>query len=157
RASEIIDGLKRNPRVAVPIVLKRLKSKDEEWRESKKNFERFWKEQSEKYYLKSLDYMGINCKNSDGRIIRNRHLLNEIENIKEERDQQLTPNNNQPHLIYSYEDLSILDDAASLIIFLVKRQMTFAKEDKQNIKKIMYQFLPDFLFAPRGELSDDEE
>ncbi|CAF4528545.1 unnamed protein product [Rotaria socialis] len=157
RASEIIDGLKRNPRVAVPIVLKRLKSKDEEWRESKKNFERFWKEQSEKYYLKSLDYMGINCKNTDGRIIRNRHLLNEIENIKEERDQQLTPNNNQPHLIYSYEDLSILDDAASLIIFLVKRQMAFAKEDKQNIKKIMYQFLPDFLFTPRGELSDDEE
>ena len=35
--------------------------------------------------------------------------------------------------------------------------MTFAKDDKQNIKKIMYQFLPDFLFTPRGELSDDEE
>lgn len=35
--------------------------------------------------------------------------------------------------------------------------MGFAKEDKQNIKKIMYQFLPDFLFGPRGELSDDEE
>jgi hypothetical protein len=35
--------------------------------------------------------------------------------------------------------------------------MTFGKEDKQNIKKIMYQFLPDFLFTPRGELSDDEE
>ncbi|UJR37933.1 hypothetical protein I4U23_030619 [Adineta vaga] len=157
RANEIIDGLKRNPRVAVPIVLKRLKSKDEEWRESKKNFERFWKEQSEKYYLKSLDYMSNICKNSDGRIIRNRHLLSEIENIKEERDQQLTLNNNQPHLIFRYEDLSILDDAASLIIFLVKRQTTFAKEDKQNIKKIMYQFLPDFLFTPRGELSDDEE
>jgi hypothetical protein len=42
-------------------------------------------------------------------------------------------------------------------VFLVKRQMGFAKEDKQNIKKIMYQFLPDFLFTPRGELSDDEE
>ncbi len=42
-------------------------------------------------------------------------------------------------------------------MFLVKRQMGFAKEDKQNIKKIMYQFLPDFLFTPRGELSDDEE
>jgi len=73
------------------------------------------------------------------------------------RDQQLTTNNNQPHLIFRYDDLSILDDAASLIVFLVKRQMTFAKEDKQNIKKIIYQFLPDFLFSPRGELSDDEE
>ncbi|CAF0864520.1 unnamed protein product [Rotaria sp. Silwood1] len=157
RANEIIDGLKRNPRVAVPIVLKRLKAKDEEWREAKKNFERFWKEQSEKYYLKSLDYMGINCKNSDARIIRNRYLLNEIENIKDERDQQTLLNPNQSHLSFRYEDLSILDDAASLIVFLVKRQMTFAKEDKQNIKKIMYQFLPDFLFTPRGELSDDEE
>jgi len=155
RATEIIDGLKRNPRIAVPIVLKRLKAKDEEWREAKKNFERFWKEQSEKYYLKSLDYMGINCKNSDARIIRNRHLLSEIETIKEEKDQQNV--SNPIHLTFRYEDLSILDDAASLIVFLVKRQMTFAKEDKQNIKKIMYQFLPDFLFTPRGELSDDEE
>jgi hypothetical protein len=66
-------------------------------------------------------------------------------------------NNTLPHLAARYEDLSILDDAASLIVFLVKRQMGFAKEDKQNIKKIMYQFLPDFLFTPRGELSDDEE
>jgi hypothetical protein len=60
-------------------------------------------------------------------------------------------------LIFNYEDLSVLDDAASLIVFLVKRQMTFVKDDKQNIKKILYQFLPDFLFTPRGELSDDEE
>ncbi len=63
----------------------------------------------------------------------------------------------QSHLTFRYEDLSILDDAASLIVFLVKRQMAFGKEEKQNIKKIMYQFLPDFLFTPRGELSDDEE
>jgi len=121
--------------------------------------------------------MGINCKNLDARIIKNRHLLTEIENIKEEvkysssssffldkirfyfiqRDQQLNPNNNQPHLVFQYDDLSILDDAASLIIFLVKRQTAFTKEDKQNIKRIMYQFLPDFVFAPQGELSDDEE
>ncbi|CAF0839927.1 unnamed protein product [Didymodactylos carnosus] len=157
RANEIIDGLKRNPRVAVPIVLRRLKSKDEEWREAKKNFERFWKEQSEKFYLKSLDHMGINCKNNDARIIRNRHLLNEIENVRTEREEQLNANITQPHLIFRYEDLSILDDAASLIVFLVKRQMGFGKEDKQKIKEIMYQFLPDFLFSPRGDLSDDEE
>jgi paired amphipathic helix protein Sin3a len=75
---------KRNFRFEILIFVCSLKSKDEEWRESKKNFERFWKEQSEKYYLKSLDYMGINCKNSDARIIRNRYLLNEIESIKEE-------------------------------------------------------------------------
>ena len=66
-------------------------------------------------------------------------------------------NNHQPHLIFSYEDLSILDDAASLILFVMKRQMTFSKEDRQNMKKFILQVLPDFLFATRPELSDEDE
>ena len=36
KASDIIDGLKRNPVVAVPLVLRRLKAKDEEWRDVQK-------------------------------------------------------------------------------------------------------------------------
>ena len=52
KAPEIIDGLKKTPHVAVPLVLKRLKSKDEEWRDAQKQFNRIWREQNEKYYLK---------------------------------------------------------------------------------------------------------
>lgn len=36
KANDIIDGLKRNPVVAVPLVLRRLKAKDEEWRDVQK-------------------------------------------------------------------------------------------------------------------------
>lgn len=36
KSSDIIDGLKKNPVVAVPVVLRRLKSKDEEWRDAQK-------------------------------------------------------------------------------------------------------------------------
>lgn len=36
KAGEIIQGLKKNPSVAVPIVLKRLKVKEEEWRDAQK-------------------------------------------------------------------------------------------------------------------------
>lgn len=36
QANDIIAGLKKNPMVAVPIVLRRLKSKEEEWREAQK-------------------------------------------------------------------------------------------------------------------------
>ena len=32
KAADIIDGLKKSPAVTVPVVLKRLKAKDEEWR-----------------------------------------------------------------------------------------------------------------------------
>lgn len=69
----------------------------------------------------------------------------------------MTRNDFQPHLVFRYEDQSILDDAASLILFLVKRQTGFARDDKQKMKKFICQFLPDFLFAPQSELSDDEE
>jgi len=36
KSGEIIQGMKKNPSVAVPIVLKRLKVKEEEWRDAQK-------------------------------------------------------------------------------------------------------------------------
>ena len=38
KAVDIIEGLKKNPVVAVPLVLRRLKSKDEEWKEAQRLF-----------------------------------------------------------------------------------------------------------------------
>lgn len=52
KAPDIIDGLKKTPAVAVPLVLKRLKAKEEEWRESQRQFNKIWRDQNEKYYLK---------------------------------------------------------------------------------------------------------
>lgn len=38
KSNDIIDGLKKNPVVAVPLVLRRLKSKDDEWKEAQRQF-----------------------------------------------------------------------------------------------------------------------
>ena len=62
----------------------RLKAKEEEWREAQKNFNKVWREQNEKYYLKSLDHQGINFKQNDIKSLRSKALLNEIETIYEE-------------------------------------------------------------------------
>ena len=62
----------------------RLKAKEEEWREAQRNFNRIWREQNEKYYLKSLDHQGINFKQNDIKSIRSKTLLNEIETIYDE-------------------------------------------------------------------------
>uniref|UniRef100_A0A8D0HH38 SIN3 transcription regulator family member A n=1 Tax=Sphenodon punctatus TaxID=8508 RepID=A0A8D0HH38_SPHPU len=161
KATDIIDGLRKNPSVAVPIVLKRLKMKEEEWREAQRGFNKVWREQNEKYYLKSLDHQGINFKQNDTKILRSKSLLNEIESIYDERQEQASEDNagvpTGPHLSLVYEDKQILEDAASLIIHHVKRQTGIQKEDKYKIKQIMYHFIPDLLFAQRGELSDVEE
>ena len=52
KSPEVIDGLKKTPHVVLPLVLKRLKQKDEEWRTAQKQFNKVWRDQNEKYYLK---------------------------------------------------------------------------------------------------------
>jgi paired amphipathic helix protein Sin3a len=65
KAKEFIEGIKTNPAVAVPLVLKRLRAKEDEWREAKKNLEKTWRDQIEKNYLKSLDYCAAPFKQND--------------------------------------------------------------------------------------------
>ncbi|XP_073320341.1 paired amphipathic helix protein Sin3a-like [Pagrus major] len=162
KAHDIIDGLKRNPAVSVPIVLKRLKMKDEEWREAQRGFNKIWREQNEKYYLKSLDHQGINFKQNDTKVLRSKTLLNEIEMLYDDRQERASEEAatlplSGPHMTLTYDDSQILEDAAALIIHHVKRQVGIQKEDKYKIKQIIHHFIPDLLFARRGELSDVEE
>ncbi|XP_029356698.1 paired amphipathic helix protein Sin3b isoform X2 [Echeneis naucrates] len=172
KAPEIIEGLKRSPATAVPVVLKRLKAKEEEWREAQQGFNKIWREQYEKAYLKSLDHQGVNFKQNDMKALRSKSLLNEIESVYDERQEQSTEeggvgqqgrngsgsaSSSEPHMVFTYEDKQILEDAASLIIYHVKRQPTIHKDDKDHIKRIIQHFVPDLFFSRRGELSDTEE
>uniref|UniRef100_A0AAX7UR48 Paired amphipathic helix protein Sin3b n=1 Tax=Astatotilapia calliptera TaxID=8154 RepID=A0AAX7UR48_ASTCA len=161
KAPEIIEGLKRSPATAVPVVLKRLKAKEEEWREAQQGFNKIWREQYEKAYLKSLDHQGVNFKQNDMKALRSKSLLNEIESIYDEVNTPLfatlNASSSEPHMVFTYEDKQILEDAASLIIYHVKRQPTIHKDDKDHIKRIIQHFVPDLFFSRRGELSDTEE
>uniref|UniRef100_A0A336L2W3 Paired amphipathic helix protein Sin3a n=1 Tax=Culicoides sonorensis TaxID=179676 RepID=A0A336L2W3_CULSO len=160
KAAEIIQGLKKNPVVAVPVVLRRLKAKEEEWREAQKGFNKQWREQNEKYYLKSLDHQGINFKQNDIKALRSKSLFNEIETLYDERHEQNEEGTTEPitgpHLTLPYKDKTILDDAANLLIHHVKRQTGAQKQEKARIKHILRQFVPDLFFTPRQQMSDDE-
>ncbi|KAJ3593367.1 hypothetical protein NHX12_005702 [Muraenolepis orangiensis] len=149
KALDIIDGLKKSPAVCVPIVLKRLKMKEDEWREAQRGFNKIWREQNEKYYLKSLDHQGVNFKQNDAKVFRSKTLLSEIEMLYDERQERVSEEAGGPHLTLPYEDSQILEDAASLIIHHVKRQVGIQKEDKYKIKQVLHHFVPDMLFARR--------
>ena len=66
------------------IYLHRLKAKEEEWREAQQGFNKIWREQYEKAYLKSLDHQGVNFKQNDMKALRSKSLLNEIESVYDE-------------------------------------------------------------------------
>lgn len=66
------------------VILSRLKAKEEEWREAQQGFNKIWREQYEKAYLKSLDHQGVNFKQNDMKALRSKSLLNEIESVYDE-------------------------------------------------------------------------
>ncbi|KAI8441255.1 hypothetical protein MSG28_014896 [Choristoneura fumiferana] len=155
KAVDIIAGLKKNPVVAVPVVLRRLKAKEEEWREAQKGFNKQWREQNEKYYLKSLDHQGINFKQNDLKAMRSKSLFNEVESAYAARKPG-------PHLVVDYnlrsrqEAIKVVRDAAELLIHHARRQTGIQKAEKRRIKQLLRHFLPDLFAHPRQPLSDDE-
>ncbi|KAI7949588.1 hypothetical protein MJO28_008409 [Puccinia striiformis f. sp. tritici] len=88
QGQEVIQALHDSPALAVPIVLARLKQKDEEWKKALRDWNRVWREVDGKNYWKSLDHQGISFKAVDKKMIGSRNLVNEIELIKREQQQK---------------------------------------------------------------------
>ena len=85
---EILQLLRSNPAGALPVILRRLKQKDIEWRKSKADLNKQWKEIMDKNYHKSLDHRGNDFKNKDKKALASKGLFSEIigkrkEQIKE--------------------------------------------------------------------------
>ncbi|XP_022658802.1 paired amphipathic helix protein Sin3a-like [Varroa jacobsoni] len=156
KAGDLIEGLRKNPVVAVGIVLKRLKSKEEEWREAQKAFNNVWREQMDKYYLRSLDHQGMTFKQTDSKTIRSKNLLNEIDTVYEERCSKENPSPGS-HLQLQYPaHWEMIGEASNLIIHYVRRQSGVNKEDKQRIKWLVRRILPEMLNLKAEDMSDDE-
>ncbi|XP_006877178.1 PREDICTED: paired amphipathic helix protein Sin3b [Chrysochloris asiatica] len=161
KAPEIIESLKKNPATAVPVVLKRLKAKEEEWREAQRGFNKVWREQYEKAYLKSLDHQAVNFKQNDTKALRSKSLLNEIESVYDEHQEQHSEGRSapasEPHLIFVYEDRQILEDAAALVSYYVARQPAIQKEDQATIQQLLHQFVPSLFFSQPLDHGASEE
>lgn len=85
---EVVDLLRKNPAVAVPVVLKRLRQKEEEWCAAREEATSGWKELAQKHFHKSLDHRTHHFRREDKRQTSNRALLQEIKDRKVEEDPQ---------------------------------------------------------------------
>lgn len=63
--AQILDLLRKYPAGAIPVIIKRLKQKDEEWRRARQDLNKQWKEVNEKNYHKSLDHSSFYFKQKD--------------------------------------------------------------------------------------------
>ncbi|GFR11870.1 paired amphipathic helix protein Sin3a [Trichonephila clavata] len=154
KTEELVEGLKRNPLLAIPIVLKRLKVKEEEWKEHQKKFNVIWRNQVDQYYLKSLDHQGINFRQNDVKSFHPKSLLNEMEMVYAENKENQT--NSKAHFILEFKEVEVFLDAINLMLQYLKKLPGIYRGDKLKIELVIRSFIPDIFCAPRATKNDDD-
>lgn len=149
RGWEVIDALHEHPAITVPIVLKRLKQKDEEWKRAHREWNKVWREAEQKLLIKSLDHLGLSFKNIDKKLLTNKQLVSEIATVKtEQANKKLHPlmTKAKDELVTQYEDYGIFMDVLKLVNANLKQNQTYSQNDKERMENFLRSFMIKFFF-----------
>ncbi|KVH97754.1 hypothetical protein Ccrd_000113, partial [Cynara cardunculus var. scolymus] len=154
---DVMDVLRKNASFALPVILIRLKQKQEEWARCRFDFNKVWAEIYAKNYHKSLDHRSFYFKQQDSKSLSAKALLAEIKEISEEKakDGNLYQHfasgkrqDSMPHQEFKYCDLDVHEDVYQLMKYYVPQNCTPEQFDK--VMKIWTTFVePMFSVPPR--------
>ncbi|KAI9485323.1 MAG: hypothetical protein EXX96DRAFT_475954 [Benjaminiella poitrasii] len=147
RGLEIIELLYSNPAQVVPILLKRLKQKDEEWKRAQREWNKIWRELDAKNYYKALDYQGITFKSNDRKAMAPKALVSEIEGLRHDKKSKESSTKAIVSTVpfqFKFEmgDPNILKDITRIVFSFIDRQSGYTSSDREKIRTFIQTFLP---------------
>ncbi|CAN1852663.1 Paired amphipathic helix protein Sin3-like 4 [Linum perenne] len=152
---DVMDVLRKNMSLALPVVLTRLKQKQEEWARCRADFNKVWAEIYAKNYHKSLDHRSFYFKQQDTKSLSTKALLAEIKEISEKKHKEddvllaFAAGNRRPvipNLEFEYPDPDVHEDLYQLIKYSCGEVCTTEQLDK--VMKIWTAFLEPMLGVP---------
>jgi paired amphipathic helix protein Sin3a len=159
--TEVYQALQDAPAVAVPVVLARLKQKNEEWRRAQREWSHTWRQVDARNFYKSLDHTGINFKQNDKKTITNKAFFTELEGVREQQQQQAREKSRtraRPactrgslgfQLTYSFADSGVLYDALKLVYsYLDHNQATYSLLERRSVERFLRAFMPLLCMLP---------
>ena len=165
RGFEIIEAIHEHPAQTVPVVLNRLKQKDEEWRRNQREWNKIWREVEQKVYYKSLDHMGLTFKQTDKKLLLTKQLLADICTIKDDPLSKENVSNTGPskrwnplirkssyELKYQFSDKNIIFDILYLCSVYIINVSTYSQSDKEKIQRFLYWFVSKFFNIPLEDI-----
>ncbi|KAI4101267.1 MAG: hypothetical protein L6R37_005009 [Teloschistes peruensis] len=147
RGQLVIGDMFRNPATVLPIVLGRLKQKAEEWKAGMREWEKVWRDQTQKMFWKSLDHQGISAKVNDKRQYQPKQLQNEIQTLYESQRQQRALFGKPPErcqLTYDFKDEGVVQDACHLMLTHLHHSDKGTDDDKRRVERFLLTFIPTF-------------
>jgi paired amphipathic helix protein Sin3a len=154
---EIIEALHNNPVKAVPLVLGRLKKKDEEWKAAQREWQKVWRDQTVRVFWKSLDHQGITIKSNDKKQFQLKALVAEI---MAKRDEQLNRKTSaiapppEYQFVYTFPDTGIILDVSRLLAIALENGSGFSISDREKIHGFIKSFIPLFFGISQRDVED---
>ena len=150
KGSEVIEALHQNPAVAVPIVLKRLKQKDEEWKRSQREWNKIWREIDLKNFSKALDHQAVNFKNTDRKSVVQKYLISEIEVLYHEQKEKRSQLANRYQFDFSFKNREMFTYVHQILLNFVETSAVISTSEEENIRALLADFVPKmFLIDPQ--------
>ncbi|KAL2353175.1 hypothetical protein BJ546DRAFT_130508 [Cryomyces antarcticus] len=140
----IIQTLQDNPSVVIPVLLNRLKSRLDDWKTAQREWEKVWRDQTQKMFWKSLDHQSISVKMADKRQFQTKTLQSEIHvKYEEQKRQRLIPLANVPkyQLAHEFNDVDVVYDASHLVLAYAE---TSHATDFPRLTVFIKEFIPLF-------------
>ncbi|XP_047312064.1 paired amphipathic helix protein Sin3-like 2 [Impatiens glandulifera] len=150
---DVMEILKKNPSVALPVILTRLKQKQEEWSKGRNDFNKVWADIYAKNHYKSLDHRSFYFKQQDSKNLSTKTFVAEIKEIKEKTqrvdDVVLSISAGSRHLIipnleYEYADADIHEDLYKLVKYSCE-EVCSTKEQLSKVMNLWTSFLEPML------------
>ncbi|KAI1384125.1 uncharacterized protein F4822DRAFT_418790 [Hypoxylon trugodes] len=153
---DVVNEMLTEPWSVVPIVLARLKQKDEEWRFTQREWEKVWQQQTEIMHLKSLDHMGIQVRQNDKRNLSAKHLVDVIKTKHEEQRRLRSSKNSVPRNQFTYElgDQEVILDLLRFMVLYGTNNGHHSATEKERIVDFFELFIPRFFDLSEEKVQD---
>ncbi|CAA0829989.1 Paired amphipathic helix protein Sin3-like 2 [Striga hermonthica] len=150
---DVVDILRKNASRALPVILIRLKQKQEEWTKCRLDFNKIWAEIYSKNHYKSLDHRSFYFKQQDSKNLSAKALVTEIKEIKDKRQKEdevlLSIAAGNRHTLFSdltfeYPDAEIHEDIYKIIKYSCE-EICSTKEQLNKVLRFWTAFLEPML------------
>lgn len=167
RGNQVIGQLFETPYTVIPVLLNRMKQKLEEWKAAQREWEKVWREQTQRIFWKSLDHQSASAKAADKRQFQAKTLQNEIQvKYEEQKRQREMQGLSVPkyQFEYSFSDIDVLLDASRLLLAHAEHSNS---TDSHRLYGFIKEFVPLFfglnatkfeqsIGSPQADSTDDE-
>ncbi|XP_008782411.3 paired amphipathic helix protein Sin3-like 4 [Phoenix dactylifera] len=163
---DVMDVLRKNASLALPVILTRLKQKQEEWSRCRADFNKVWAEIYAKNYHKSLDHRSFYFKQQDTKSLSTKALLAEIKEISEKKRREddvllaIAAGNRRPivpNMEFEYVDSDIHEDLYQIIKYSCG-EVCASSDQLDKVMRIWTTFLEPILgVKPRPQGAEDSE